>query len=114
MKDVRIHDLVFEPFITVAEINDVVDDLAKKIDRDYDGLNPVLLIVLNGAFIFAADLVRKLSIQLRLDFIKVNSYAGMQSTGHIGEDLLWKFSLTGQHVLIVEDIVDSGHTVAYI
>ncbi len=114
MKDVKLHDLVFEPFISVEEIKDVVDEIAKKIDLDYEGLNPVLLIVLNGAFIFAADLVRQLSIPLRLDFVKVSSYAGTQSSGQIGEHFLWKSNLSDQHVLIVEDIVDTGHTLAYL
>ncbi len=114
MKEVKLHDLTFEPFITVAEIKEVVDGIAAKIDRDYEGLNPVLLIVLNGAFIFAADLVRTLTIALRLDFVKVSSYAGTQSSGQIGEHFLWKIPLEGQHVIIIEDIVDTGHTLAYL
>jgi hypoxanthine phosphoribosyltransferase len=114
MKDVQLHDLVFEPFISVEEVKGIVDGIAEKIDRDYEGLNPVLLIVLNGAFIFAADLVRQLSIRLRLDFVKVSSYAGTQSSGQIGEHFLWKTPLENQHVLIVEDIVDTGHTLAYL
>ena len=114
MKAVQIHDLVFEPFITVEEIKEIVDGISKKIDRDYEHLNPVLIIVLNGAFIFAADLVRQLTIHLRLDFIKISSYAGTQSTGKIDEHFIWKTSLENQHVLIVEDIVDSGHTLAYL
>ncbi len=114
MKNVTLHDLEFEPFISVAEIKEVVDDIAERIDRDYEGKNPVLLIVLNGAFIFAADLVRQLSIPLRLDFVKVSSYAGTQSSGQIGEHFLWKTPLENQHVLIVEDIVDTGHTLAYL
>ncbi len=114
MKNVILHDLEFEPFISVAEIKDVVDHIAVRIDRDYEGKNPVLLIVLNGAFIFAADLVRQLSIPLRLDFVKVSSYAGTQSSGKIGEHFLWKTPLEDQHVLIVEDIVDTGHTLAYL
>lgn len=114
MKDIQLHDLVFEPFITVEEIKEIVDGIAEKIDHEYADLNPVLLIVLNGAFIFAADLVRQLSIRLRLDFVKVSSYAGTQSSGQIGEHFLWKTPLENQHVLIVEDIVDTGHTLAYL
>ncbi|MDQ3017931.1 MAG: hypoxanthine phosphoribosyltransferase [Bacteroidota bacterium] len=114
MKTIQIHDLEFEPFISVAEIKEVVDDIAMRMDRDYEGLNPVLLIVLNGAFIFAADLVRQISIPLRLDFVKVSSYAGTQSSGQIGEHFLWKTPLENQHVVIVEDIVDTGHTLSYL
>ena len=114
MKDVKLHDLVFEPFITTDEIKEVVQSIGEKIDHDYKELNPILLIVLNGAFIFAADLVRQLSIPLRLEFVKVSSYKGTQSSGQISEDFLWKTPLAGQHVLIVEDIVDTGHTLAYL
>ena len=114
MKDITLHDLTFEPFITVEEIKTVVDGIAAKIDNDYATLNPVLLIVLNGAFIFAADLVRQLSIPLRLDFIKVSSYTGTQSSGKVGEQFLWNIPLTNQHVLIIEDIVDTGHTLAFL
>lgn len=114
MKDVKLHDLIFEPFITVEEIKMTVDAIAARIDRDYETLNPILLVVLNGAFIFAADLVRQISIPLRLEFIKVSSYAGTQSSGQMKEDFLWKTSLKGEHVLIVEDIVDTGHTLAYL
>ena len=114
MKEVKLHDLIFEPFITTDEIIEVVHRIAEKIDLDYKDLNPVLLIVLNGAFIFAADLVRQLSIPLRLEFVKVSSYKGTQSSGQISQDFLWKTPLAGQHVLIVEDIVDTGHTLAYL
>lgn len=114
MKNVILHDLTFEPFITVKEIKEVVDDIAARIDHDYADLNPVLIIVLNGAFIFAADLVRQLSIRSRLDFIQLSSYTGTQSSGKIGEHFSWKTPLQNQHVLIVEDIVDTGHTLAYL
>ena len=114
MSNVVLHDLTFEPFISAEEISGAVEVLAKKIGRDYDGLNPVLLIVLNGAFIFAADLVRKLSMPLRMDFIRVSSYKGTGSIGSVQEHLLWNIPLRDQHVLIVEDIVDSGHTIEYL
>jgi hypoxanthine phosphoribosyltransferase len=114
MKDVTLHDLTFEPFISAPEIEKVVMALANKIDKDYKDRNPVLMIVLNGAFIFAADLVRQLSISLRLDFVKVSSYAGTSSTGKLGEHFLWKTPLADQHVLIIEDIVDTGHTLRYL
>jgi hypoxanthine phosphoribosyltransferase len=114
MKDVRLHDLVFEPFITKEEITKVVADIAIRIDQHYRELNPVLLVVLNGAFIFAADLVRQLSIPLRLDFLKVSSYAGTSSSGSIQEHFLWKIALQGQHVIIIEDIVDTGHTLSFL
>lgn len=114
MKEVKLHNLTFEPFISEAEIEKVVMALSVKIDKDYKDKNPILLIVLNGAFIFAADLVRRLSIPLRLDFVKVSSYAGTESTGRLGEHFLWNMPLEGQDVLIIEDIVDTGHTLHHL
>ena len=114
MKYVKLHDVIFEPFITVEEIKKTVDDIAVRIDRDYEGLNPVMLVVLNGAFIYAADLVRQLTIPLRLEFIKVSSYSGLRSSGVIVQDFLWQTSLRDQHVVIIEDIVDTGHTLAFL
>jgi hypoxanthine phosphoribosyltransferase len=114
MKDVKLHDLTFEPFITVEEIKKTVDNIAVRIDQDYAGLNPFMLVVLNGAFIYAADLVRQLTIPLRLEFIKVSSYSGTNSSGIIVQDFLWQSSLRDQHVVIIEDIVDTGHTLAYL
>jgi hypoxanthine-guanine phosphoribosyltransferase len=81
MNDIQLHDLVFEPFISAEEIRLMVESLASRVDQDYAGKNPTLLIVLNGAFIFAADLVRKLSVPLTIDFVKVSSYDGTGSSG---------------------------------
>jgi hypoxanthine phosphoribosyltransferase len=114
MKEVTLHDLTFEPFISAGEIEKIVTSLAAQIDNDYRGRSPILLIVLNGAFIFAADLVRKISIPIRLDFIKISSYKGTESSGQMNEHFLWKSSLEGEHVIVVEDIVDTGHTLQYL
>jgi hypoxanthine phosphoribosyltransferase len=114
MNEVKLHDLVFEPFISAKEIRYTVEELAKRIDHDYAGKNPILLVVLNGAFIFAADLVRLISIPIRLDFVKISSYAGTSSSGKMQEHFLWQKSLTNEHVIIVEDIVDTGHTLAFL
>jgi hypoxanthine phosphoribosyltransferase len=114
MTEVTLHDLTFEPFISSAEIDRTVASLAAQIDNDYRGRNPILLIVLNGAFIFAADLVRKISIPIRLDFVKISSYKGTTSSGKMNEHFLWKSSLEGENVIIVEDIVDTGNTLHYL
>ncbi len=89
-------------------------NLASKIDKDYHNQNPVLLVVLNGAFIFAADLVRRMEIPLQLDFLRISSYAGTSSTGKMEEHFLWRIDLKNQHVLIIEDIVDTGHTLHHL
>ena len=72
MNDITLHDLVFVPFISAKEIELTVESLAKKVDQDYAGKNPTLLVVLNGAFVFAADLVRKISIPINISEIPVH------------------------------------------
>ncbi len=114
MNEVQLHDLKFVPFISEKEIAQAVERLAAKIDADYKGLNPKLLVVLNGAFIFAADLVRKISVPIQLDFIKISSYRGTASSGQMKEHFLWQSTLKDQHVIIVEDIVDTGHTLHHL
>lgn len=114
MKTIRLHDLDFEPYLNAGEIDLRVGALARQIQADYGEMNPVLLIVLKGAFIFAADLVRKLKMPLEIDFVKVSSYSGTSSGGRIEEQLRWHIPLAGRHVIIVEDIVDKGHTLAYL
>jgi hypoxanthine phosphoribosyltransferase len=105
MSEVQLHDLTFVPFITDQEIEEAVTKLAAQIDEDYNGLNPLLLVVLNGAFIFAADLVREIGI---------SSYQGTSSSGQIKETFLWNAPLKNRHVIIVEDIVDTGHTLHHL
>ncbi len=114
MEEVQLHDLKFVPFISDKEIEQAVSRLAMEIDGNYRDLNPMLLVVLNGAFVFAADLARKISIPLQLDFIRISSYAGTASSGQVKEHFLWQSSLKNQHVIIIEDIVDTGHTLHHL
>lgn len=114
MNTIRLHDLDFEPYLTAEAIDERVGELARRIQADYTGKDPVMLIVLKGAFIFAADLVRKLVMPLEIDFVKVSSYEGTASSGKLDEQLRWHIPLIGRHVIIVEDIVDKGHTLAYL
>ena len=114
MNIVQIEDLRFELFIPEMEIEKAVVTLAGQIDADYAGRNPILLVVLNGAFIFAADLVRKVSVPVRMDFVKISSYQGTISGGEIREHFLWQLPLAGEHIIVVEDIVDTGHTMHYL
>lgn len=114
MDEVKLHDLTFVPFISAETIDKTVRALAAKIDKDYHDRNPIMLIVLNGAFIFAADLVRKITIPIQLDFVKLSSYEGTASSGKLKEHFIWQADLHGKDVIIVEDIVDRGHTLFYL
>ncbi len=108
-------DLIGETILTAEQIQARVAELGAEIARDYDGKNPILVSVLKGAFIFVADLVRATPIPLEIDFMAVSSYgASTRSSGvvRIVKDL--DVDLGGRHVIIVEDIVDSGLTLRYL
>lgn len=101
---------MFETSIPEAEIKSRVKALAEQISRDMEGRNPLLLAVLNGSFIFAADLMREITIPCEISFVKLASYEGTTSTGKIKEVIGINEDLTNRTVIIVEDIVESGLT----
>ena len=107
---VKIKDKTFKTSITEVEIKERVKALAQLISKDMEGKVPLFLGVLNGAFIFAADLLREITIPCEISFVKLASYEGTTSTGKITEVLGINEDLSGRTVIIVEDIVESGHT----
>ena len=111
MSIVKIKDKTFKTSITEAEIKTRVKALAQQISKDLEGKTPLFLGVLNGAFIFAADLMREMTIPCEISFVKLASYQGIASTGKIQEVLGINENLSGRTVVIVEDIVESGQTI---
>ena len=111
MSIVRIKDKTFKTSLTEAEIKARIKVLAQQINKDMEGKTPLFLGVLNGAFIFAADLMREMTIPCEISFVKLASYQGTTSTGKIKEVLGINEDLSGRHVIILEDIVDSGQTI---
>ena len=110
MSVVRIKDKTFKTFIPESEIKAQVQRVAQQINEDMKDKNPLLLAVLNGSFIFAAYLMRALTIPCEISFVKLASYQGTTSTGKVKEVLGINEDLTGRTVIIVEDIVESGLT----
>ena len=111
MSRITIKDKTFETSMPEAQIKARVKELAAQISRDMEGKNPLFLAVLNGAFIFAADLMREMTIPCEISFVKLASYQGTTSTGTIKEVLGINEDLTGRTVVIIEDIVESGLTI---
>jgi hypoxanthine phosphoribosyltransferase len=110
MTTLRIHDKNFESYISEEEIRQKVKELASNLNRDYQGKKPIFIAVLNGAFIFAADLFKSLSIDAEISFIKLASYKGMKSSGRVLTAIGLDIELFNRHVVILEDIVDTGKT----
>lgn len=108
---IQLHDLFFEKIISKIEISQAINGIAIQINDDYKRKNPVFLIVLNGAFLFASDIIKKFQGNCEMSFIKVASYEGIKSSGEITTVLGVEPSLEGRSVIIIEDIVDSGNTI---
>lgn len=111
MSIVKIKDKTFKTSIPEAEILQRIKDLAARINKDLEGKNPLFLAVLNGSFMFAADLMKEITIPCEISFVKLASYQGTMSTGKIKEVLGINEDIAGRTVIILEDIVESGLTI---
>lgn len=109
-KRITAHDLVFEPLIERHEILEKVESIGRQITHDYQGKRPLFLSVLNGSFVFAADLLRTCDLECEISFLRFSSYDGTRSTGQISTIFGLDVPVKDRHVIIVEDIVDSGFT----
>jgi len=114
-KRVTLIDKTFELSISEKEILQAVNSCAENISSDYAGKNPVFIVVLNGAFIFAADLIRKISFPCQTAFTKLTSYIGTTTTEKIEELLpIDESIIKGRHIIIVEDIIETGYSMSYL
>lgn len=111
--EITAHDLTFVPFIDKEKIAARVAELGKQITKDYQGERPLIIGVLNGAFVFVSDLVRACEVECEVEFVRLKSYSGTSSTGEIRTIFGMNVPVEGRHVIVVEDIVDSGRTLDY-
>jgi len=113
VKQIELNDKIFEILLSASEIDQINEKLAAQINTAYKAKDPIILSVLDGSFMFCADLIRKFDFPHLFRFVKISSYAGMESTGQISMETNLDLDLRGHDVLIIEDIVDTGRTMSY-
>ena len=113
--NVKIADLEFEPLITAKEIQARTKEIAKQLNKDYVDKAPIFVGVLNGCFMFMADLLRQVNVPCEVAFTKLSSYhGGVTTTRRIRDDFDLMVDITDRHIILVEDIVDTGNTLDYL
>jgi len=112
MENIVVHDKEFEPYLSAEEITSKVQQMAGLINRDYAGKRPLFIAILNGSFMFAADLFKAVTIDAEICFIKLASYKGTKSSGQVITAIGLDTDLIDRHVIILEDIVDTGKTLS--
>lgn len=114
MKEIQILDKTFREFISEESIQTRVGELAKQMNSELAGKEVVFLGILNGAFLFAADLFRRIEMNSRISFVKLASYEGTSSSGKIKELIGWNEDIKNKTIVVIEDIVDTGNTLELI
>lgn len=110
MATIKIKDLSFKPYISEQELQQLIKNVAQKINHEYKGKSPLFLGVLNGSFMFMGDLMKSIELECSVSFVKLASYEGTESKGTVNQLIGLNESLDGKDVIIVEDIVDTGNT----
>ena len=110
MADIKVHNKTFIPYLPESIILEKIKELADELHKDYAEKKPLFIAILNGSFMFAADLFKVLDIEAEICFIKLASYKGTKSTGQVITAIGLDIDITNRHVIILEDIIDTGKT----
>lgn len=110
MHTIQVKNKTFIPYLSEKEIQETVNRIGKEINTDYKNLQPLFIVILNGAFMFAADLFKTINIDAEISFIKLISYKGTRSTGNVITAIGLDELIKNKHIIIVEDIIDTGNT----
>ncbi len=113
MEKVTLHDKQFEPYISARELDTAIDAVAVRVAGQYADKLPLFLGVLNGSFFFASELLKRLPIACEISFVKVASYRGTVSSGTVSQLIGLNERIAGRHVVVLEDIVDTGNTITH-
>ena len=110
MSTIQVLDKTFEPYLKEAAIQEKITELAEQLNKDYAGKRPLFLSILNGSFLFTADLFKQITIEAEVSFIKLASYKGTSSTGNVITAIGLDINVKDRHIVILEDIIDTGKT----
>ncbi len=108
----KVLDKEFELYIPFSKIIERISEMGTALNQDYESRNPVFIPILNGAFMFASDLIREICVPCQVSFVKTASYEGTQSSGNVTHLIGLDKDLKGRHLVLIEDIVDTGQTIA--
>lgn len=111
MRRIKIQDKEFKLYIPAANITRAVENIALQINNEYENKEILFLVVLNGAFMFSAELLKNIKVSCRVSFVKLSSYSGNSSTGNVKEIIGLTEDIKDKHIIVLEDIVDTGNTI---
>ena len=111
MSAIQIKDLTFVPYINEPELLEAINQVAQKINTDYKGKDVLFIGILNGVFMFASEMMKRIDLKCQISFVKLSSYDGTQTTEVVKQLFGLVESVEGKHVIILEDIVDTGITI---